>query len=104
MIADAKVGMREPTPFARISWMQFYNGPREERPQGCGSNNRKHLGSELLNFRPVKECLCGFFNSGSGKTEINLPRLDSASTGKEALDNVTVIFAAIRPTLLVVAL
>lgn len=89
--------MPERTLFARIGWMQFYNGARDERPRGGGSYNRTHIGSELFNFQPVKGYLYGFVNGGSGKTGVNLRRLDRASAGKKALDNVTVIFVARHP-------
>jgi hypothetical protein len=77
--------------------MRRYNGAREERPQGGGRYNREHIGSELFNFKPVKEYLYGFVNAGSGGTAVNLRRLDPAATGKAELDNVTVVFVARHP-------
>ena len=89
--------MRRRILFARIGWMTFYNGARDERPQGGGSYNTKNIGSELFNFKRVKEYLYGFVKAGSGRRAINLRRLDPTAKGKDALDNVTVVFVAKHP-------
>lgn len=77
--------------------MALYKGAHEERPQGGGSYTQENIGSELFNFKPVKEYLYGFVKAGSGGTAVNLRRLDPAAKGNAELDDVTVVFVARHP-------
>ena len=70
--------MREPTLFARIGWMTFYNGAREERPQGGGSYNRTNIGSERSTSSPSKSISMGL-STGAGRKAITY----DASTARQ---------------------
>jgi hypothetical protein len=87
--------------FARIGWMTYYAGiqPDDPRPIGGGAYNKKDRGSELFNFKRIKdldnkEVLYGFVSPPAiGKNRLNLERIDPACVGDE-LDKVTVIFVS----------
>lgn len=82
--------------FARIGWMTFYAGARDERPIGGGSYNQDRIGSELFNFRPVKGLLYGFARGGS-RNAFNLTRIAPHVGNAEQLEHVLVIFVAKHP-------
>lgn len=88
---------RSPVIFARIGWMDKYEGPRpgDERPIGGGSWNDNHLGHEVSNFLDVEGRLYGYFEPGLKSGELSLKRVGQLS-GSGFVDDVTVVFLAPR--------
>lgn len=83
--------------FARIGWMKFYCGARDEKPLGGGSYNKDRIGSELFNFKPVKGWLYGFAKGGSRTNAFNLKRIDPNVGNGDKVEHVLVVFVARHP-------
>lgn len=95
--------MVEPIIFARIGWMKFYEGERDDdpRPIGGGSYNKDHAGAELRNFL-VREHgqVFGFVHTGmKHKLDgLNLKRIDpTVETAAGLLHGIQVVFLATIP-------
>lgn len=83
--------------FARIGWMTFYRGAKEERPLGGGSYTKENIGSELFNFTRKNGYLYGFVAAGKHGRAINLKRVDPTRAKEEEVKDVTVVFVAKDP-------
>ena len=86
--------------FARVGWMRCYAGsvPGDERPRGGGKYNLRHVGSEVLNFKPFGERLYGYFETSMQNNRTALERIDPSASGRESLDGVLIVFVAKHPT------
>ena len=86
--------MIEPVLFARIGWMEYYQGKRDDdaRPMGGGEYNYDpaNLGNEAYNFKPIKGKVYGFLST----SRINLKRIVPGASGHYLAD-VLVVFVAI---------
>ena len=86
--------MIEPVLFARIGWMEYYQGKRDDdaRPMGGGEYNYDpaNLGNEAYNFKPTKGKVYGFLST----SRINLKRIVPGASGHYLAD-VLVVFVAI---------
>ena len=87
--------------FARIGYMDYYQGAADERPIGGGKFNDDNIGYEACNFLSVENYIYGYFQPAGYKADginfgkINLQRIDPKIGNKEPkLDNVLVIFFA----------
>lgn len=90
--------MQEKVLFARIGYMKYYDGEQtgDEKPIGGGKYNNNNIGSEIFNFRNVKEKFYGFVQPPHKKDEyhkakINITRIDP-NCKNEFVEDVLVIF------------
>jgi hypothetical protein len=82
--------------FARVGWMDFYNGTYSERPKGGGKYNQGEIGHEAYNFKVVKDMLYGYFQPQMAASSVRLDRILAGATGSD-LSDVLVIFVATWP-------
>jgi hypothetical protein len=83
--------------FARIGWMTFYRGAKEERPLAGGSYNKENIGSELFNFAKVDGYLYGYVRAGAHGKAINLKRVDPTQDKEAEVKGLTVVFVSKDP-------
>jgi len=91
--------MPDPFVFARVGWMKFYSGKQsgDERPIGGGSYNREKIGSELFNFKKLRDGrLLGFFQPGRKSHAIRLERI-LRGFKNNVLEGVLIVFVAKSP-------
>lgn len=92
--------------FARIGYMEYYQGSADERPIGGGKYNKENIGYEACNFLSVGDHIYGYFQpvgfkpDGKSFGSINLQRIDPTIGDQESkIEDVLVIFFATDPDL-----
>lgn len=89
--------------FARIGYMQYYQGVDSERPIGGGYYNENEIGHEAFNFKQEADGFCyGYVQPPRGTTDnenprLNIGRIDPARKREEFVENVLVVWIATRP-------
>ncbi|VTZ27693.1 conserved hypothetical protein [Methylocella tundrae] len=83
--------------FARIGWMEYYSGIKNERPVGGGEYNVDQIGSEAYNFFPMSGRLLGYFRGPGPDGQVNLDRVDCNNPNNEYVDHALIIFVATQP-------
>lgn len=84
--------------FARVGWMEHYQGPSlaEPRPRRGGKYNEEgNVGAEAFNFQPLDGKLYGWFQSPGGGNSVDLTRIDPTASG-ESLSGVRVVWIATK--------
>lgn len=89
--------------FARVGYMEYYQGLSTERPVNGGNYNDSEYGHEAFNFSKEADGFCyGYVQPPRGKKENNDPRLGIERIDPECIDqdfveNVLVIWVATKP-------
>lgn len=89
--------------FARIGYMQYYQGADTEKPVNGGKHNIENIGHEAFNFRREKDGFCyGYVQPPRGKKKNNNPRLNigrinPACKKSDYVKDVLVIWVATKP-------
>jgi len=91
-----------PLLFARVGWMKWYRGPQpgDERPIGGGSYNKREIGHEAYNFRPLGGYTLGYFQPRLRRdhpSSVALERIEAGQDFKKELTGVLAVFVATDP-------
>jgi hypothetical protein len=81
--------------FARVGWMTFYEGVRDDdpRPLGGGSYTSNGVGHEAFNFQINGGRLYGYFQPAKGAKGLSLERIaGKGMSDADAVDGCTVIW------------
>jgi hypothetical protein len=91
--------LETPVLFAKIGWMNFYNGPRagDLKPLGGGRNNRTNFGHEGFNFRQHGNRLLGFVKTPAQGGRLALQKIDPSAVTGSRIRGATVVFVATDP-------
>ena len=75
--------MNEPILFARIGWMEYYNGPQadDEKPKGGGKYTETGIGHEAFNFKTINGQRFGYFQPPMQTSSIALQRIAPGTKG-----------------------
>ena len=89
--------------FARIGYMQYYQGVDSERPIGGGYYNENEIGHEAFNFKREADGFCyGYVQPPRGTSDnenprLNISRICPTCKKEDFVKNVLVIWVATRP-------
>lgn len=89
--------------FARIGYMQYYQGADTERPVNGGKHNIENIGHEAFNFRREKDgCCYGYVQPPRGTKKnndphLNIGRINPAFKKSDCVTDVLVIWVATKP-------
>ena len=90
--------------FARVGWMKYYDGPREDDPKPIsgGKYNKEQTGHEVYNYHDINGYCHSFFEPpgrlpASGKKDLNIKRIVPDAEADE-VTGVTVVFVARHPS------
>lgn len=89
--------------FARVGWMKYYDGPREDdpKPEGGGGYNDENLGHEVYNFHKIDGCCYSYFEPPgalptAGRKKLDIKRI-APNTDNVSVTGVMLVFVAKRP-------
>lgn len=99
ILLDTTRGFRFPIVFARIGWMERYDGPSlsGSGPIGGGSYNKRDIGNEVFTFQPLDGRLYGYVQVPGGGDTIDLSRITGAQSLKASASGVAVVWFAGKP-------